>query len=69
MVSDIATVISFMCLITSKFVDLITLTCLPEEQSPSSIIIMNSYEFTLKFNLLVCYLLLHYKAYTLFDSC
>lgn len=30
MVSDIATVISFMCLITLKFVDLITLTCLPE---------------------------------------
>lgn len=30
MVSDIATVISFMCIITSKFVDLITLTCLPE---------------------------------------
>lgn len=30
MVSDIATVISFMCLITLKLVDLITLTCLPE---------------------------------------
>lgn len=30
MVSDIATVISFMCLVTLKFVDLITLTCLPE---------------------------------------
>ncbi len=30
MVSNIATVISFMCLVTLKFVDLITLTCLPE---------------------------------------
>ena len=30
MVSDIATVISFMSLVTLKFVDHITLTCLPE---------------------------------------